>query len=188
MKKIVTVVGARPQFIKAAPVTTALRGKVNEVLVHTGQHYDAVMSSIFFSELAMPAPSYNLAIGSAQHGRQTGRMMEAIEDVLLEERPALVLVYGDTNSTLAGALVAAKLEIPVAHVEAGLRSFDMKMPEELNRIITDRVSKILFCPSDTAVANLHAEGIRNGVYNVGDVMADALAAARARAGASASAM
>jgi UDP-N-acetylglucosamine 2-epimerase len=181
MKKVVTVVGARPQFIKASPVTTALRGKVEEIVIHTGQHYDPAMSSIFFSELDMPAPKYNLAIGSAQHGRQTGRMMEAIEEVLLEERPALVLVYGDTNSTLAGTLAAVKLCLPVAHVEAGLRSFDMRMPEELNRVITDRVAKILFCPSQASIANLHAEGIRNGIYDVGDVMADALGAARLRA-------
>ena len=181
MKKIVTVVGARPQFIKASPVTNALQGKVEEIVIHTGQHYDEAMSSNFFSELGMPTPRYNLGIGSGHHGRQTGRMLEAIEGVLLEERPALVLVYGDTNSTLAGALAAVKLEFPVAHVEAGLRSFDMRMPEELNRVITDRISKILFCPSKASVANLNAEGIRDGVHEVGDVMADALASARARA-------
>jgi len=181
MKKIVTVVGARPQFIKASPVTNALQGKVEEIVVHTGQHYDEAMSSIFFSELGMPTPRYNLGIGSGHHGQQTGRMLEAIEAVLLKERPALVLVYGDTNSTLAGALAAVKLELPVAHVEAGLRSLDMRMPEELNRVITDRISKILFCPSKTSVANLNAEGIVDGIHDVGDVMADALASARTRA-------
>ena len=181
MKKIVTVVGARPQFIKASPVTNALQGKVEEIVIHTGQHYDEAMSSIFFSELGMPTPRYNLGIGSGHHGRQTGRMLEAIEAVLLKESPALVLVYGDTNSTLAGALAAVKLELPVAHVEAGLRSFDMRMPEELNRVITDRISKILFCPSVASVANLNAEGIRDGIHEVGDVMADALASARTRA-------
>ena len=181
MKRIVTVVGARPQFIKASPVTNALQGKVEEIVIHTGQHYDEAMSSIFFSELGMPTPRYNLGIGSGHHGRQTGRMLEAIEAVLLEERPALVLVYGDTNSTLAGALAAVKLELPVAHVEAGLRSFDMRMPEELNRVITDRISKILFCPSKASVANLNAEGIGEGIHEVGDVMADALASARTRA-------
>ena len=170
MKKIVTVVGARPQFIKASPVTNALQGKVEEIVVHTGQHYDEAMSSIFFSELGMPTPRYNLGIGSGHHGQQTGRMLEAIEAVLLKERPALVLVYGDTNSTLAGALAAVKLELPVAHVEAGLRSFDMRMPEELNRVITDRISRILFCPSKTSVANLNAEGIVDGIHDVGDVM------------------
>jgi UDP-GlcNAc3NAcA epimerase len=181
MKKIVTVVGARPQFIKASSVTNALQGKVEEIVIHTGQHYDEAMSSIFFSELGMPTPRYNLGIGSGHHGQQTGRMLEAIEAVLLKECPALVMVYGDTNSTLAGALAAVTLELPVAHVEAGLRSFDMRMPEELNRVITDRISRILFCPSKASVANLNAEGIVDGIHDVGDVMADALASARTRA-------
>jgi UDP-GlcNAc3NAcA epimerase len=174
--KIVTVVGARPQFIKAAAVSrvigTHFSGQVDEVLVHTGQHYDENMSGVFFEELDIPRPGYNLEVSGGQHGAMTGRMLEGVEKVLLKEKPDWLLIYGDTNSTLAGALAAAKLHIPVAHVEAGLRSFNMRMPEEINRILADRVSNLLFCPTETAVGNLAAEGIRAGVHNVGDVMYD----------------
>lgn len=174
--KVVTIVGARPQFVKAAAVSRAvltLPGQpIEEVLVHTGQHHDANMSDVFFEELGIPQPRYNLAIAGGPHGAMTGRMLEAIEVTLLQERPDWVLVYGDTNSTLAGALAAAKLHIPVAHIEAGLRSFNMRMPEEVNRILSDRVASLLFCPTETAAANLKAEGITRGVHNVGDVMYD----------------
>lgn len=174
--KIVTIVGARPQFIKAAAVSRVIRdrhaGRIEEVLVHTGQHYDDNMSKVFFDELDIPRPRYNLEISGGNHGAMTGRMLEAVENVLLQEKPDWVLIYGDTNSTLAGALAAAKLHMPVAHVEAGLRSFNMRMPEEINRILADRVSAMLFCPTETAVANLQAEGITRGVHNVGDVMYD----------------
>lgn len=172
---IVTVVGARPQFIKAAPVSRQLRRDHREVLVHTGQHYDYGMSQVFFDELDIPAPDLNLGIGSASHGRQTGEMLVSIETVLMDERPDWVLVYGDTNSTLAGALVASKLHVPVAHVEAGLRSFNRRMPEEINRVLTDHVADLLFCPTQTAVDNLASEGVLTGVHNVGDVMYDAVA-------------
>lgn len=176
-KKIFTVVGARPQFIKAAAVSRVIRSefadRVSEVLVHTGQHYDDNMSKVFFEELDIPHPDYSLEVSGGHHGEMTGRMLAAIEKVLLAEKPDWVLVYGDTNSTLAGALAAVKLHIPVAHVEAGLRSFNMRMPEEVNRMLADRVSTLLFCPTDTAVRNLTAEGISNGVHNVGDVMYDA---------------
>ena len=178
--KIVTVVGARPQFIKAAPVSRALRGPHHEVLVHTGQHYDHEMSGSFFEQLGIPEPDYKLEVGSAGHGAQTGRMLERIESVLVDERPDAVLVYGDTNSTLAGALAAAKLHIPIVHVEAGLRSFDMRMPEELNRILTDRISALLLCPSNVAASHLNNEGISRGVHVIGDVMLDALLEARDR--------
>ena len=174
--KIVTVVGARPQFVKAAAVSRAIRtefaGDVQEILVHTGQHYDKNMSGVFFDELEISKPDYNLEISGGQHGVMTGRMLEGVEKVLLQEKPDCLLIYGDTNSTLAGALAAAKLHIPVAHIEAGLRSFNMRMPEEINRILSDRVSSLLFCPTETAVKNLAAEGLHAGVHNVGDVMYD----------------
>ena len=169
-----TVVGARPQFVKAAPLSRALRRRLREVLVHTDQHYDHEMSQAFFDQLGIPAPDRHLGVGSGSHGAMTGRMLEALENALQEVRPALVIVLGDTNSTLAGALAAAKLAIPVAHVEAGLRSFDPRMPEEINRRLTDHVARLLFCPTPTAVRNLRAEGIRRGVHRVGDVMMDAV--------------
>jgi UDP-GlcNAc3NAcA epimerase len=172
--KIVTVVGARPQFVKAAVISRLIRETdgIDEVLVHTGQHFDNKMSSIFFTELQIPEPQYNLEIYGGGHGEMTGRMMEAVEKVVLKEKPDIVLVYGDTNSTLAGGLVASKMHIPVAHVEAGLRSFNRKMPEEINRILVDHVSDLLFCPTNTAIDNLANEGITKGVHHVGDVMYD----------------
>ena len=189
--KIVTIVGARPQFIKAAAVRRAIRkinersqarlygkSRIQEILVHTGQHYDYMMDKVFFEELKLPRPDYHLGVGSGSHGKQTGKMLERIEMVLQKERPERVLVYGDTNSTLAGALTAAKLKIPVAHVEAGLRSFNRAMPEEVNRLLTDHLSTFLFCPTDQAVRNLLKEGIKDGgtriVKNVGDVMYDSI--------------
>ncbi len=171
---IITIIGARPQFIKAATLSVALRKHARETIIHTGQHYDWEMSDQFFQELALPKPKYNLNVGSDSHGQQTGRMLAKIEEVLLTEQPDLILVYGDTNSTLAGALAAAKLQIPVAHVEAGMRSFDRAMPEELNRVLTDHLSSLLFCPSPTAVDNLKREGIRRHVHFVGDNMLDIL--------------
>ncbi len=171
--RIVTIVGARPQFIKAAPVSRALRREHHEFLLHTGQHYDRNMSQLFFEELEIPEPDLNLEIGSGPHGEQTAQMLVAIERVLQEQKPDRVLVYGDTNSTLAGALAAAKLNIPVDHIEAGLRSFNLTMPEEINRILTDRISALLFCPTATAVTHLWHEGITAGVHNTGDVMFDA---------------
>lgn len=182
--KLLTVIGARPQFIKAATVSRVLRDldDVTEVIVHTGQHYDANMSDIFFDELAIPRPDHHLGIGGGTHGAMTGRQLEAIENVLLDEKPDWVLVYGDTNSTLAGALAAVKLHIPVAHVEAGLRSFNRAMPEEINRILTDHMSDRLFPPTDAAVAHLANEGITGDkVQQVGDVMYDAALFYRDRA-------
>ncbi len=176
--KIVTIIGARPQFIKAASLSREIKkhDNIEEIIVHTGQHFDANMSEVFFTEMQIPKPNYNLNINSLNHGAMTGRMMEAIEEILLAENPDWLLVYGDTNSTLAGALAAKKLHIKVAHIEAGLRSFNMKMPEEVNRILTDRVSDILFCPTQQAIDNLEKEGYANidcSILNVGDIMYDA---------------
>lgn len=173
--KVASIVGARPQFVKAAAVSRIIQSTpgVKEVLIHTGQHYDGNMSNLFFEELEIPEPHYHLAIGSGSHGTQTGRMLEAVEQVLLKERPDWVLVYGDTNSTLAGALAAAKLHILVAHVEAGLRSFNRDMPEEINRVLTDHASDVLLAPTKTAVENLLREGLpRERIHLVGDVMYD----------------
>ena len=180
--KICTILGARPQFIKAATVSRAIKNHnaetshegIQEIIIHTGQHYDDEMSAVFFRELEIPDPSYNLGIGSGTHGAQTGKMLASIEEVLLREKPDWVLIYGDTNSTLAGALSAAKLQISIAHVEAGLRSFNRSMPEEINRVMADHLSDLLLCPSQVAAYNLLAEGISKGVSIVGDVMADAL--------------
>ena len=175
--KILTILGARPQFIKAGSVSREIKNypEIQEVIVHTGQHYDANMSDIFFDEMKIPKPDYFLGIGGKSHGAMTGQMIEKIEEVVLKEKPDWVMVYGDTNSTLAGAIVASKLHIKLAHVEAGLRSFNMKMPEEVNRILTDRVSNILFCPTDTAIENLQNEGYDNldcKIIKSGDVMQD----------------
>lgn len=179
MKKIVTILGARPQFVKAAVLSRVIskHKKIEEVIVHTGQHYDANMSNIFFEEMDIPKPKYNLAINGLSHGAMTGQMLIKIEKVLKDEKPDLVVVYGDTNSTLAGALAATKMDIKVAHIEAGLRSFNMKMPEEVNRILTDRISNILLCPTDTAIENLEHEGFDNlspKVVKSGDIMKDAV--------------
>jgi UDP-GlcNAc3NAcA epimerase len=204
--KITTIIGARPQFIKAAAISRAIAAHnednegqgpfflkenggsvphyaVEEILVHTGQHYDDGMSAVFFRELEIPEPKYNLNIGSGSHGWQTGKMLAKIEEILMAEAPDWVLVYGDTNSTVAGAMAAAKLHIPIAHVEAGLRSFNRRMPEEINRVVTDHLSDLLLCPSQPAVNNLAAEGITKGVKIVGDVMADALQFAVSKASA-----
>jgi UDP-GlcNAc3NAcA epimerase len=172
--KIITIVGARPQFIKAAAVSRVIREKHQEILVHTGQHYDSNMSNIFFEELNIPKPDYNLNVGSGSHAVQTAEMLIGIEECILKEKPDMLMVYGDTNSTLAGAIAASKLLIPIIHIEAGLRSYNMAMPEEQNRILTDRISSFLFCPTQTAVDNLKKEGITNNVFNVGDVMCDAV--------------
>jgi UDP-N-acetylglucosamine 2-epimerase len=185
--KIVTIVGARPQFIKAAVLSRAImilnpklppKRRVKEILVHTGQHYDYLMNRVFFKELEIPKPDYNLGVGSGFHGKQTGLMLERVETVLEKENPDCVVVYGDTNSTLAGGLAASKMNIPVAHIEAGLRSHNRIMPEETNRVLTDHLSTFLFCPTDQAVKNLAKEGIKSGrekiVENVGDVMYDSI--------------
>ena len=179
--KIVSVVGARPQFVKAAVLSRALRERHEEVLVHTGQHYDDLMSDVFFRELGLPAPDANLGVGSASHAAQTARMLEALEPVLLAQRPDLVLVYGDTNSTLAGALTASKLNLPLAHVEAGFRSHNRAMPEEINRVLTDHVARYLFCVTTVSVDCLRLEGITRGVHQVGDLMYDSLLAVLPRA-------
>lgn len=179
--KILSVVGARPQFIKASPLSAVIRRFHDEILVHTGQHYDHGMSDIFFEDLGIPAPNYHLGIGSGTHGAQTGAMLQAIEAVLEKERPQAVVIYGDTNSTLAGALAAVKLHIPVAHIEAGLRSFNRTMPEEINRVVADHVSTWLFTPSSASREQLAQEGIRSGVHVVGDIMYDALLLHRDRA-------
>ncbi len=176
--KVASVVGARPQFVKAVCLSRALHARHREVLIHTGQHYDPDMSDIFFSQLELPEPDYHLGAGSGTHARQTARMLEGIEDVLLREHPDIVVVYGDTNSTVAAALAAAKLHIPVAHVEAGLRSFNRRMPEEINRVVTDHLSDLLFCPTKQAANQLRREGIRRHVYHVGDIMYDAVLAFR----------
>lgn len=172
--KIITILGARPQFIKAAAVSAVFKDSVNEILVHTGQHYDPNMSEVFFDELNIPKPKYHLNVGSGSHGAMTGAMLIAIEEVLIEEKPDFVMVYGDTNSTIAGALAASKMLIPVIHVEAGLRSFNKVMPEEQNRILTDHISELLFVPTQTAIENLKNEGITKGVHLVGDVMFDGI--------------
>lgn len=174
MNKICSIIGARPQFVKASALTRHLRSVCREVTIHTGQHYDTEMSDVFFDELSIPKPDYNLGIGSDSHGRQTGAMLEGIERVLSDERPDAVVVFGDTNSTLAGALAAVKLHIPVAHVEAGLRSYNRRMPEEINRVVADRVSTWLFAPSAVSEGNLRREGITKNVHVVGDIMYDAI--------------
>ena len=182
MKTIVTVVGARPQFVKAAPLSARLREEFREVLVHTGQHYDANMSASFFTELAIPEPDVNLEVGSGRHGAQTGRMREGLTRIIREVGPDLVLTFGDTNSTLAGCLAAAATGVRLGHVEAGLRSFNRGMPEEINRIAADHLSDLCLCPTPTAVKNLQGEGIGDRARLVGDVMLDACLAARERAG------
>jgi UDP-GlcNAc3NAcA epimerase len=179
MKKIVTILGARPQFVKAVVLSRIIlkHNTIEEVIIHTGQHYDANMSDVFFDEMEIPKPKYNLDINGISHGAMTGQMLLKIEEILIKEKPELVIVYGDTNSTLAGALAAKKMNIKVVHVEAGLRSFNMKMPEEINRILTDRISDLLLCPTDTAIENLQKEGFNNFTSNVvkcGDIMKDAV--------------
>lgn len=179
MKRIVTILGARPQFIKAAVLSRIISSKkeIDEVIVHTGQHFDSNMSDVFFEEMEIPKPKYNLDINGLGHGAMTGQMLEKIEKVLLDERPDAIVIYGDTNSTIAGALAAKKLNIKVIHIEAGLRSFNMQMPEEINRILTDRISDLLLCPTDTAIQNLKNEGFENmdaKVVKCGDIMKDAV--------------
>ncbi|WP_340817838.1 UDP-N-acetylglucosamine 2-epimerase (non-hydrolyzing) [Methanolobus sp. WCC4] len=172
--KVISIVGARPQFIKCAPLSKELRKNHEEIIIHTGQHYNEEMSAFFFQELKIPAPDINLEIGSGSHGYQTGKMIIEIENFLLKEKPNVVLVYGDTNSTLAGAIAASKIDVNIAHVEAGLRSFDRSMPEEINRVVTDHLSQILLSPSQTAIENLAYEGVIENVHNVGDLMVEAV--------------
>jgi len=179
MKKIITILGARPQFVKAAVLSRVISNHngIKEIIIHTGQHYDTNMSTVFFDEMEIPKPKYNLAINGLSHGAMTGQMLEKIEQVLLNEKPDAVVIYGDTNSTIAGALAAKKLHIKVIHIEAGLRSFNMEMPEEINRILTDRISNLLLCPTDTAIENLHNEGYKNlpiKIVKSGDIMKDAV--------------
>ena len=181
--KILTIIGARPQFIKAAMVSRAIaehnksitqgQSPITELIIHTGQHFDANMSDIFFHEMGIPEPTVNLNISGGNHGEMTGKMLAAIESEILSRKPDWVLVYGDTDSTLAASLAAAKLHVPVAHVEAGLRSYNRRMPEEINRVLADHVSTLLLCPTHAAVANLATEGVTHGVYHIGDVMYDA---------------
>lgn len=189
--KLVSIIGARPQFVKAAMIAEAIKlrnreissvkHRTNHVLVHTGQHYDQSMSAVFFDELRLPDPHHHLGVGSGSQGAQTGEMLERIERVLLREKPDCVMIYGDTNSTIAGALAAAKLHIRVAHLESGLRSFNRRMPEEINRVASDHLSDMLFCPTDTAVENLRREGITRNVFQTGDVMLDAVISYRGKA-------
>jgi len=179
MKKIVTILGARPQFVKAAVLSRVIYShkKIEEIIIHTGQHYDANMSAVFFKEMEIPKPKYNLAINGLNHGAMTGQMLEKIEQILLTEKPDAIVIYGDTNSTIAGALAATKLHIKVIHIESGLRSFNMSMPEEINRILTDRISDLLLCPTNTAIDNLKKEGFNNfpiKIVKSGDIMKDAV--------------
>lgn len=174
MKKILTIVGARPQFIKAAPVSKEIRKYFKEVLLHTGQHYDYEMSKIFFDQLSIPEPDINLNVGSSSHGKQTAHMILGMEKVMMDIRPNLIIIYGDTNSTLSAAITASKLHIPIAHIEAGLRNFDIRIPEEINRVVSDKLATLLFAPTNTAIKNLKIEGIVDDVYQTGDVMLDSL--------------
>jgi UDP-GlcNAc3NAcA epimerase len=176
MKKIISIVGARPQFVKASTISKVFArysNQFDELIVHTGQHFDPNMSEIFFKQLSMPTPKYNLNISNLSHGAMTGRMLERIENILIKESPEAVIVYGDTNSTLSGALASVKLHIPLIHIEAGLRAFDLQIPEEVNRVLVDKISSVLFCPTDQSVNNLTMEGIKENVFQVGDVMYDA---------------
>ena len=172
--KVLSIVGARPQFVKLAPISWAARGKLEHQILHTGQHYDTLLSDSFFKELSIPIPNFQLDIGSGQHGEQTGRMLIEIEKILVQSKPNHVIVYGDTNSTLAGALAASKLNIPMSHVEAGLRSFNRRMPEEVNRVLTDHSSNMLFAPTQTAISNLKNEGLGEISFLAGDVMVETL--------------
>lgn len=172
MKKAIAIIGARPQFIKHFPFEKACENHIELITIHTGQHYDEKMSAVFFDQLGMKKPQYILSAGGGNHGAQTGRMMQVIEEIVVKEKPDVVIVYGDTNSTLAGALVASKLHIPIAHIEAGLRSYNRQMPEEINRVLTDHISQWMFCPSEVSVQNLKREGLSNGVYVIGDLMKD----------------
>lgn len=174
MKKVLTVVGARPQFIKAAPISRAINGVLKEVIIHTGQHYDKNMSEVFFRQLSIPEPDENLEVGSGSHAYQTGTMMIKLEEALIRHKPDGVIIYGDTNSTLAASIASSKLHVPVAHIEAGLRNFDLSIPEEVNRVVADKLSRFLFAPTKTAIANLAKEGITDNVFLTGDVMFDTL--------------